>query len=172
MKSFLAALLLAAAPLSAQDGPDSYSATPEQFPGQFARMRLELLYPKLVPETTDFTDAIAARPLQHYLQDTKPVLKNLHGLAAYLREGLKDPEAVQGSRRWAEAWERLDAELAALKTLVEEGDALAGGPAAPLGAGIKPEFNSPEGARLQRALDAAAYARDLRERLLRRAAKP
>ena len=182
MKSLLAALLLAAAPLSAQDGPSPYSATPEQFPGQLARLRLEMMYPKLVSEKTRSTRGDAEGRLDSFLAESAPVLKNVGGLTSYLHEGLRNPRAAEGSREWSEAWGRLDDEIARLRLIVGEGESFLGAPVPPQSRfgpsrdGFrtledKPEFDTPDGLRLHRALAFAAYAQNLREYLIRKSAE-
>lgn len=180
MKAWIAVALLAA-PLAAQTAPESYTAPPEQFPGQLARLRLEMLYPKLAAEPPYRPAGEPAARLAAFLADSAPVLKNVDGLAAYLREGLRDPRAVRGSRQWDDAWSRLDEELARLKPIVADGEAFLGGevpPQAryrPSARGYrkledKPEFDSPEGLRLHKAVVFAAYAANLREYLIRKSA--
>lgn len=180
VKAWIAVALLAA-PLGAQTVPESYTAPPEQFPGQLARLRLEMLYPKLAVEPAHHPAADPAARLAAFLADSAPVLKNLDGLCAYLREGLRDPRAVRGSRRWDEAWKRLDEEQARLKPIMADGESFLGKevpPQAryrPSSAGYRkledaPEFGSPEGARLHRAVVFAAYAANLREYLIRKSA--
>ena len=179
MKSLLAVVLLAAAPLSAQDGPDVYRKTPEQFPGQLARLRLELLYPKLASEKMHSPGVDPADRLAAFLADSAPVLKNVRGLTDYLHEGLRDPRAAEGLREWAEAWKRLDEELGQLRPIVAAGESFLSGPippqtrVAPSKTGYRPledkaEFDSAEGERLHRALVFFAYAGNLREYLVRR----
>jgi hypothetical protein len=182
MKTLFVAVLLAAAPLAAQSGAEPYSATPEQFPGQLARLRLEMLYPKPVPEKPHAAAAEPAARLAGCLADSAPILENVGGLTAYLREGLRDPRAVRGSRRWDEAWKRLDEELGRLKPIVAEGVTFLGAEVPPQARfrpsrhdyrrlEDKPEFDSPEGRRLHRAVVFAAYAENLREYLIRRSAE-
>ena len=182
MKILIVAVLLAAVPLAAQSGPEPYSATPEQFPGQLARMRLEMLYPKAVPEKPHAAAAEPAARLAGFLADSAPILKNVDGLTAYLREGLRDPRAARGSRQWDEAWRRLDEELVRLKPIVAEGESFLGAEVPPQGRfrpsrhgyrklEDKPEFDSPEGWRLHRAVVFAAYSANLREYLVRRSAE-
>ena len=179
MKPLLALLLLAAAPLCAQDGPSSYSATPEQFPGQLSRLRLEMMYPKLASETTHASGADPAGRLAAFLADSAPVLKNVGRLTDYLHEGLRNPRAAEGSREWAEGWKRLDEELARLRTIVASGEPFLSEPVPPQSRfgpskdGYRrledsPEFDTPDGLRLHRALAFAAYAENLREYLIRR----
>ncbi|HXT01597.1 MAG TPA: hypothetical protein VN915_13050 [Elusimicrobiota bacterium] len=180
MKAFLAAVLLAA-PLSAQTGGESYTATPEQFPGQLARMRLEMLYPKLAAEPPRRPAVEPAARLAGFLAGSAPVLKNVDGLTAYLREGLRDPRAVRGSRQWDEAWTRLDEELGRLRPIVADGEAFLGTEVPPQAryrpssrgyraVEARPEFSSPEGLRLHQAVVFAAYAANLREYLIRKSA--
>jgi hypothetical protein len=181
MKSLFAALLLAA-PLSAQSGPESYTATPEQYRGQLSRVRLAMLYPKLVSETTRSRRDDPEGRLSAFLAESAPVLKNVGGLTAYLHEGLRDPRAAEGSREWGEAWERLDGEISRLRLIVAEGEAFLGAPVPPQSRlspskdGFrsledKPEFDTSDGRRLHRALVFAAYAQNLREYLIRKSAE-
>jgi hypothetical protein len=180
VKALLAAVLLAS-PLAAQSVAESYTSTPEQFPGQLARLRLEMLYPKLAAEPSHRPAAEPAARLAAFLADSAPVLRNVDGLAAYLREGLRDPRAVRGSRRWDEAWRRLDEELERLRILVGDGESFLGTEVPPQSRyrpsprgyrklEDKPEFGSPEGARLHKAAVSAAYAANLREYLIRKSA--
>ena len=174
--------LIAAPPLSAQSGVEPYNATPEQFPGQLSRLRLEMLYPKPVVEKPHIAAAEPAARLAGFLSDSAPILKNVDGLTAYLREGLLDPRAVRGSAQWDDAWKRLDQELGRLKPIVAEGELFLGAEVPPQArfrpsrSGYRkledsPEFDSPEGLRLHRAVVAAAYAANLREYLIRKSAE-
>jgi len=180
MKAFLAVVLLAA-PVLADAGSEPYTATPEQFPGQLARLRLEMLYPKLAAEPEHRPAAEPAARLADFLADSAPALKNVDGLCAYLREGLRDPRAVRGSPQWKEAWMRLDEELARLRPLKADGESFLGTevpPQArwrPSSRGYRkledePEFASPEGLRLHKAVVFAAYVANLREYLIRKSA--
>ncbi|MFI5348650.1 MAG: hypothetical protein ACHQ2Z_03830 [Elusimicrobiota bacterium] len=173
MKSLLAVILLAAAPLAAQDGPQPYLSNPEQFRGQFARLRLELLYPRLVSEKPRSYGSDPDGRLAEFMANSAPVLKNIDGLIAYLRAGLKDPRAAEGADRWDEAWMRLDEELGRLEPIIADGEALLGAPVSPSTRAApspeeKPEFDSPEGQRLHRASIFAAHAKSLRKRLAAR----
>ena len=180
MKAFLAVVLLAS-PLFADAGAEPYTATPEQFPGQLARLRLEMLYPKLAAEPPHRPAADPASRLAAFLADSAPAIKNIDGLCAYLREGLRDPRAVRGSRQWDEAWKRLDEEVARLRPIAADGESFLETevpPQAryrPSAQGYrkledKPEFGSPEGLRLHKAADFAAYVANLREYLIRKSA--
>ena len=68
-KAYLAVVLLAA-PLSAQVGAEPYTADPQQFPGQLARMRLEMLYPKPGAELPHRVSADAAGRLAAILAES------------------------------------------------------------------------------------------------------
>ena len=180
MKSFLAVVLLAA-PLAAQTGPEAYTAPPEQFPGQLARMRVEMLYPKLAADPPRRSAVEPAARLSAFLADSEPLLKNVDGLVAYLREGLRDPRAVKGSAHWEEAWKNLDQELARLRPVVAGGEKFLGAEVPPQARfrpskkGYRkledaPEFGGPDGERLHKAAVFAAYAANLREYLIRQSA--
>jgi hypothetical protein len=177
----LLAVFLLAAPLSAQVGAEPYTTNPEQFPGQLARLRLEMLYPKLAAEPPHRSVADPQEKLAAFLRESEPALKNVDGLCAYLREGLRDPRAVRGSRRWEEAWLRLEDESARLKIIAADGESFLGTEVPPQARwrpsprGYRkledaPEFGSPEGLRLHKAVVFAAYAANLREYLIRKSA--
>lgn len=183
MLSLLAALTLAAVPLGAQTPDDAPLAPPEQYPGQLARLRLAMLYPTPAPEPSRALPRGPQETLDAFLEDGESLLRDVDGLTAYLRAGLGDPAAIDGDReRWAQAWTRLDAEVARLAALVALGEGLLSGPVprptrrprGPRGyvrLEDAPEFPGAEGARLHRAAVLAAYARNLREYLLRKGAQ-
>ena len=141
-----------------------------------------MLYPVLLPVAARGFTADPADRLEEFLSDSGRALKNVDALAAYLREGLRDPRAEEGSReQWETAWRLLDGEIAGLRPIAARGESFMGGslPAqsrfAPSKDGYrpledKPEFDSPEGLRLHRALVFAAYAENLREYLIRKSA--
>lgn len=181
MKALFFVLLSAAAPLSARGQDDPKRVTPEQYPGQLAQLRLEMLYPRFLPEEPEPRAPGPAGRLDGYLRDSDRVVRNSERLCAYLRAGLREPATVDGDRaRWEAAWTRLDAEVSRLSALIAEGEELERGPATPLSGhrasrGYAPLEDAPEfagkaGARLHRAVVLAAYARNLREHLLRRSA--
>jgi hypothetical protein len=182
MKVLLVVFLFAAAPLNARGQDDPKRVTPEQFPGQLAQLRVEMLYPVFVSEEPEPRTPGPAGRLDGFLSDADRVVRNTERLCVYLRAGLRDPAAVDGDRaRWEAAWGRLDAEVSRLSALIAEGEELERGPVTPL-AGHRaargyavledaPEFDGKAGARLHRAVVLAAYARNLREHLLRRSAE-
>ena len=132
MKTLIAVLMLAAAPLAAQidDGRDPGMTRPPALP--VARLRLAAMFPRRVHETAHPQASDPKARLMNYLQDSAPVLKNLHGLARYLHEGLHDPFGIGDPHpQWDEGWRLLGADLDALKPLAAEGDAIAHFPEIP-----------------------------------------
>lgn len=173
-----AALLLAAA--AAAEPSSEYRLTPEQYPGQLARLRLAVLYP---PPVREVPAPAAGSRLERFVAAVDPILDEMRALDAYLRERLRDPRGVDETRRqWDEAWRRLDADAARLKPLTadaeaQEREAVSGQSRyVPSKEGYRtledaPSFPGREGERLHRAAVAAAYAWNLREFLLRKSAE-
>ena len=169
MKLLFGVVLLAVSPLAAQQG-GNYTMTPEQHPGQLAQLRLRILYPVLAPETAHALAADPAERLDELLADSGPVLKNAGGLAAYLREGLRDPRATEGSEQWKEAWRLLDEEILRLRRIAAQGESLTNEPA-PARSEDKPEFDSPDGLRLHGAEVVIVNMENLRKNLMRMSAE-
>jgi hypothetical protein len=178
-----AASLLAACAAAAQKAEDPRRETPEQYHGQLARMRLSLLYPAPLRAAAPAPAAGPASRLQAFASGVDPLLDDLRALRAYLREGLRDPSAVdEGRVQWEQAWRRVDRDVEALKPFAADGEAMMREPVpgqtrlVPSREGYRvledeAEFPSPEGERLHRAAVYADYVWNLREFLLRKSAE-
>lgn len=173
---------LLALPAAAQES-EPYHSSPEQYPGQLARLRLSALYPTFVPEPAHPPADDPASRLDGFLKNSAPVLKNARGLIDYIHEGLRDPRAIgQPPTQWREAWALLDGEAGNLARLAQDGEVILreGVSARPRGLGAKescpspppkPEFDSAEGARLHGALVHCAYVCRLRALIVTKSAQ-